>query len=60
MVEDAVGPRGGALTWRVASPLEEVKVVVGWWVVPPLEVWKAWHMKVMIVYQVKSSWVVVS
>ena len=36
MVEDAVGPRGGALTWRVASPLEEVKVVVGRWVAPPL------------------------
>ena len=35
-MEDAAGPRGGALTWRVASPLEEVKAVVGRWVAPPL------------------------
>ena len=44
----------------VASPLEEVKVVVGWWVAPPLEVWKAWQVVMMIVYRVKASWVVVS
>ena len=35
-MEDTAGPIEGAVIWRVASPLEEVKVVVGRWVAPPL------------------------
>ena len=57
MVEDAAGPREGAVIWGVAPPLEEVKVVVGRWVAPPLEVLKIEVMKRMMD---GVGWVVVS
>ena len=45
MTNDKKGEADG-----VASPLEEVKVVVGWWVAPPLEVMWIELMRMMMAW----------